>query len=193
MSRGSKFQIDGPVSGAPLDKIIKRSVRQVIERIQELSENTDWGETPIERALMLALHSELKFGGHEFTDLFVFSKGSEFQEYDCGRVGLPLYVECQKVVLDWPVDFLISFMAFPPERKKVSLVVECDGHDFHERTKEQAKKDRSRDRALQAAGYQVFRFTGSELHNDPCACVDAILDWAVTWAFFDGRPSGGYK
>lgn len=47
-------------------------------------------------------------------------------------------------------------------------VVELDGHDFHERTKEQAARDRSRDRDLMANGYQVLRFTGSEVwKNSP--------------------------
>ena len=33
--------------------------------------------------------------------------------------------------------------------------MECDGHDFHERTKEQASSDKKRDRSLQAAGFLV--------------------------------------
>ena len=36
------------------------------------------------------------------------------------------------------------------------VVVECDGHDFHERTKEQAANDRERDRGLQGLGFSVF-------------------------------------
>lgn len=55
--------------------------------------------------------------------------------------------------------------------KWVSLVVECDGHDFHEKTKEQAKRDKSRDRDLQAAGITVLRFTGSEIYNDINQCI----------------------
>ena len=47
------------------------------------------------------------------------------------------------------------------------VVVEIDGHDYHERTKEQAKRDRLRDRMLTQAGYVVFRYTGSEIYNDP--------------------------
>jgi hypothetical protein len=43
------------------------------------------------------------------------------------------------------------------------VVIECDGHDFHEKTKEQAKRDKERDRLMQTEGYYVLRFTGSEL------------------------------
>ncbi|MDQ3254286.1 MAG: endonuclease domain-containing protein [Acidobacteriota bacterium] len=52
-----------------------------------------------------------------------------------------------------------------------NLIVECDGHDFHEKRKEQAAKDKRRDRILQSLGYRVFRFTGSEIHNDAIACA----------------------
>lgn len=51
------------------------------------------------------------------------------------------------------------------------LVVECDGHEFHERTKEQASRDKSRDRHLLMEGWPVMRFTGSEIHADARACA----------------------
>lgn len=60
------------------------------------------------------------------------------------------------------------------------IAVECDGHDFHERTKEQAKRDRKRDRDLQAAGWRVLRFTGSEIYQDSRACAGSV--WAQVWA-----------
>lgn len=81
-------------------------------------------------------------------------------------------IEMQKVITDYPVDFLLWL----PESAKKKVVVECDGHDFHERTKEQAARDRSRDRALQAVGYTVFRFTGSEICRDPIKCAEEVLN-----------------
>jgi hypothetical protein len=56
------------------------------------------------------------------------------------------------------------------------LIVECDGHDFHERTKEQARRDRSRDRYMTSLGFRVLRFTGSEIHRDAEACAQEISD-----------------
>jgi len=67
------------------------------------------------------------------------------------------------------VDFLIEEVITGSK-----IVVECDGHDFHERTKEQAERDRKRDRKLQSEGYFVMRFTGSELHRDPMECVHEL-------------------
>jgi len=57
------------------------------------------------------------------------------------------------------------------------LVVECDGHDFHEKTKEQAQKDKEKDRILQSCGYPVFRFTGSEIWKSPFKCANIVMDF----------------
>jgi hypothetical protein len=58
----------------------------------------------------------------------------------------------------YPRDFLTDATA--------KLVLEVDGHDYHERTKEQAEYDRSRDRAFTNSGFTVFRFTGREIYRD---------------------------
>lgn len=62
------------------------------------------------------------------------------------------------------IDFAIfSELSYP-------VFVECDGHDFHERTKEQAANDREKDRKVQSAGIPILRFTGSQLNQDPVGC-----------------------
>lgn len=82
------------------------------------------------------------------------------------------------------VDFLFGAVALTggkPHPIKL-LAVECDGHEFHERTKEQAERDKSRDRELQASGIAVFRFTGSKIYQDPGACVDEVVEFFSSWA-----------
>lgn len=54
------------------------------------------------------------------------------------------------------------------------IIVECDGHEFHERTKDQAQRDRSFDRNAQRLGITIFRFTGREIYRDPKRCVNEI-------------------
>lgn len=54
------------------------------------------------------------------------------------------------------------------------IAIECDGHEFHERTPDQAERDRSRDRALTADGWIVLRFTGREIWRDPFAVVNEV-------------------
>lgn len=56
------------------------------------------------------------------------------------------------------------------------VAVELDGHDFHERTKEQAIRDKSRDRELQMLGWKAVRFTGAEVWRDPERCCFEIAE-----------------
>ena len=76
--------------------------------------------------------------------------------------------------------YTVDFMALYPKRGGgyCGIVAECDGHDFHERTKAQAASDKSRDRYLQTEGYKVYRFTGSEIWRDAFACANEVL-WAA--------------
>ena len=65
------------------------------------------------------------------------------------------------------------------KRKVSEVIIECDGHDFHEKTKEQAKRDKARDRVLQSTGKPVLHFTGSEIYNDAEKCVGEVIDLLV--------------
>jgi very-short-patch-repair endonuclease len=73
------------------------------------------------------------------------------------------------------VDFL--FVAYCQDLKPTLVAVECDGHDIHERNKERAAKDKSRDRELAGMGIQVMRFTGSEIHRDAAKCVREVFGY----------------
>ena len=97
----------------------------------------------------------------------------------------------QDPIGDYRADFVVSYS--PAEGFVRKLVVECDGHDYHERTKEQAERDKRRDRSISAAGMPVFRFTGRELHRDPEACVEEIIDYTQTHFLdeFNERFRGG--
>lgn len=70
--------------------------------------------------------------------------------------------------IDFRLDF--QFLEHP-------IFIECDGHDFHERTKEQAERDRRKDRLFQEAGIPILRFTGREIFRDPMQCVTQITDF----------------
>lgn len=49
--------------------------------------------------------------------------------------------------------------------------LELDGHDFHEKTKEQVTHRNQRDRDLQADGWKMLHFSGSEIYRNPLAVV----------------------
>ena len=78
-------------------------------------------------------------------------------------------IECQVDIAGFRVDFVCG-RGLPHQ-----VVVECDGHDFHERTKEQATKDKARDRQLLALGFPVMRFTGTEIFMQPLVCALSVV------------------
>lgn len=69
------------------------------------------------------------------------------------------------------LDFLVEVIF---EKKEFKFAIECDGHNFHEKTKEQAARDKARERNLTMNGYRVVRFTGSEIWADPISCISDL-------------------
>ncbi len=69
----------------------------------------------------------------------------------------------------YSVDFLLQ-----PQTGYIAI--ECDGHEYHDRTKQQAAYDRARDRDLLRLGITTIRFTGSEIHHSIDRCVADIYD-----------------
>nr|WP_320000073.1 DUF559 domain-containing protein [uncultured Draconibacterium sp.] len=60
--------------------------------------------------------------------------------------------------------------------EKFKLVVECDGFKWH-KSKEYFTNDRKRDRLLKSNGYDVIRFSGSEIYNDPVNVAVEIYEY----------------
>jgi len=75
-------------------------------------------------------------------------------------------------------DFMATWF-FPDKNKYRSIFVELDGHEFHQKTKKQVERDYKRTRTIQEAGFQLVRFTGSEVYNDPGYCVDRAFELAA--------------
>lgn len=71
------------------------------------------------------------------------------------------------------------------------ILIECDGHQFHDRTKEQAQRDKSRDRHLTAQGWRVLRFTGSEIYRDAEKCANEIAQILENDSINDWRLANG--
>lgn len=74
-------------------------------------------------------------------------------------------------------EFRIDLALRVPRYRFEWIFIECDGHEFHERTKEQAARDRQRDREIQSAGIPVLRFTGSEIHRDLSGCGEQVFQF----------------
>lgn len=127
-------------------------------------------ESPIEKLLLAALFADHRV--HEFEVIFM----GDSEPSDRFIRGETIFIHQQAKIGSYRADFLIHDCSMPLDLAAPRLmVVECDGHDFHERTKEQARRDKQRDRFFQSRGLKVLRFTGSEIFADPRAVADEIL------------------
>jgi very-short-patch-repair endonuclease len=123
-------------------------------------------ESPIERAFLAAVYVE-----------------ADYPEVRRGATGAILIhtplpggveIEVQKPLGRYFADFLI---AGTDGGRRRTLVVECDGHEFHEKTREQVSHDKRRDREIQKLGHAVFRFSGADIWKDPFGCAREAVDY----------------
>jgi len=63
-----------------------------------------------------------------------------------------------------------------PSRPEFKLVVECDGFQYHS-DRHAFTNDRERDRILRDNGFQVLRFSGQEIVNDPIYKARELLNY----------------
>lgn len=144
--------------------------------------NFDLCESPLERRL-----------GEAMLDVF---QEMRIELQDCELPGMlahlpgwDSYWYCQ-LDMGWcrPDFTLVSRVPFDaadigyakdPAEYDHTLIIEVDGHDFHERTKEQARRDRGRDRRMLAQSMVPLRFTGQEVHQDAQACASQAIQLYV--------------
>jgi very-short-patch-repair endonuclease len=151
---------------------------QLEEELYDFAELLKECESPLEQMLVL-----------EFANVFDAKPCGRVEErYLRGILIFPnvdrfsIAIRQQHVIStrrkNYRADFYISVEDWNWEEGKheqlVKMIVEVDGHDFHERTKEQAEYDRSRDRSMTAEGYMVLRFTGREVYRDASEVASEI-------------------
>jgi hypothetical protein len=120
-------------------------------------------ESPIEKIMLLAL-----------LVTFATYADDEWREVDGFLdLGDAAILGQQVRIGPYRVDFLFGSSGLGSNR---GVVIECDGHDFHERTAGQAQRDKSRDRWLQVHGYMVLRFTGREIFKNAAGCAGETFD-----------------
>lgn len=138
-------------------------------------------DSPIERAMAVALvfMSKVRFPEFGFYPEHGLgeAKVRSLMEHICrplpGRQSRYGCVFPQVVIGKYRVDFLVLHAQGMDGYG--GTIVECDGHEFHEKTKEQAAKDKKRDRELQERGYRVYRYTGAEIFANMYDCAHEVL------------------
>lgn len=103
--------------------------------------------------------------------------------YDPIRYGLNSQVRIGKYFADFTVsgfDHFVNDCHFNATHLEIisSLLpryaIEIDGFEWHDRTPEQAEKERKRARFIQSQGYTVLRFAAREVLRNPNECVREI-------------------
>lgn len=59
---------------------------------------------------------------------------------------------------------------------KRHIIIELDGREYHS-NKQQMNHDYQRENELKLAGYDVIRFTGSQIYNDVFGCISQICKY----------------
>lgn len=114
-------------------------------------------ESPIEQLMCLALkNNECQM--RDYADCRTFSLIPQHEIIANGR--------------EYRLDFHLGLSV---DNRPLKLAIECDGHQFHEKTKEQVARDKRREHDLILTGYVVVRFPGSEVYKDAAACADVVL------------------
>ena len=146
------------------DRRLRAWARDAGERVAVKKPLADLGsESPLEAMLLEAFFDSGFFERLEVpSDVVVGS----------GPFGLLLQqVTVPSIDKRYRLDFAIIDAA-----ESLYLAVEVDGHQWHEATPHQVQSDKSRDRKLTAAGWQVLRFTGSEVYKNAAACVREVRE-----------------
>ena len=103
-----------------------------------------------------------------------------FHDPDLERFAVRIWPQkmIRSLEKNYRADFVFRVICWEMEaggyEEYCRIVVEVDGHDFHEKTKQQAQRDKARDRHIIAAGFPVLRFTGSEVYRNAEGVVEEI-------------------
>jgi len=122
-------------------------------------------ESPIEQMLALEL---------DRLDIQVINLYNPFIDVVNFQKQREIIVGCKK----YRADFFIEVHYKKPKDRVVRFVIECDGFAYHA-NKTQMGKDYVRTRALQEAGYEVIKFTGSEIYHGAYKCALEVLSAIV--------------
>jgi hypothetical protein len=127
--------------------------------------------SPIEQIMLAALTWERY--GYETKPPVIWDLTSALEKPQADVVIAPQY-QADKHRID--IGLFINLVA----NEEIKIAIECDGHDFHERTKQQAARDKARNGDLQIAGWRLLRFTGSQIWNHHGWCADRVVQLAKT-------------
>lgn len=118
--------------------------------------------------------------------IFYVLKFEDIKVDDYSLSFLLLEEICSQYTIIWEdkkynVDFVLDFSRknkngeyIYPFIKKLKYAIELDGFDYHS-SKQQMNYDYERENNLKIQGYNVIRFTGSQLYTNPYKCIYNLI------------------
>ena len=157
------------------EESVNKEILKILEYYsEELISGLDKTKSPVERMYLVWINYEQIY-------------------YDLGNDVFVNVVPQYKVIKGektFYTDFCFEVIDYyPVSSPLLKLFVEIDGHDFHEKTKEQVKLDKQRERELADVCDALLRFSGSEIFNDPRGCVRETIR-ILRKKFNDKYPEG---
>jgi hypothetical protein len=148
---------------------------EALQRIEEkATENYVKGaplcESPIERSMLAALLTG------DWGDMGAVPPAL----HDSSRTSTEMLPKCPVVIAPQLalIRFRLDFGIIVAKAGRMQIVaVECDGHDFHQ----DAIKESMRVAYLNSWDIPVFKFTGSELHDDAIRAADKVITGIHGW------------
>lgn len=78
-------------------------------------------------------------------------------------------------------DFLFEYDEYVNNYNTDSkIIIECDGYEFHQKTKEQVQRDNEREYDLKMAGYEILRFSGTQIYKNPIKCAEDTYNYIIS-------------
>ena len=130
-------------------------------------------QSPIEYAVYIALRTVMRINYIE-----------DCEPISSTQLSPGLLISWQKKIGKYKADFVIGFYRYKGSSKDGAclfreVVVECDGTAFHERTEQERRFEKCRDRYMQKIGLKVFRYTGKEILDDPYKIAAEIIGYVT--------------
>ena len=122
--------------------------------------------SPIEQMLLSALllikeTSEFHNADPEDFDEYTKLHGVDiFPQHKIDKFRVDFYLTCYN-------RFKINKKTKETSGYSKTLIVELDSQQFHERTEQERRYEKMRERLLVSKGYKIFRYTGKEITDDP--------------------------
>jgi very-short-patch-repair endonuclease len=93
-----------------------------------------------------------------------------------------VFFSAQYKVDKYRIDFFIKQHGIGPQDAFPPVLVELDGHEFHDKDKRQRSYEKARDRFLIRKGFRLLHYTGSDVVADPFKCAFEALETAGAFA-----------